>query len=85
SVLFADDRRWRIRAAPAHVVDTTGAGDVLAATMLAALAAGAPPTLAAQLGSAAASVVVEATATDALAHLPDRVDLRRKAVSIWAE
>jgi 1D-myo-inositol 3-kinase len=51
---------------PAREVDPTGAGDVFAAGFLLGLARGADPIDAARLGSAAASIVVEGRAGEAL-------------------
>ncbi len=62
-------RTRRVGAYPTHAVDPTGAGDVFAAGFLLALARGEDPVDAARLGAAAASIVVEARAGEALARL----------------
>lgn len=59
-------RTARVGIHPAREVDPTGAGDVFAAGFLLALARGADPAEAARLGAAAASIVVEAIAGEAL-------------------
>ncbi|HYG66679.1 MAG TPA: PfkB family carbohydrate kinase, partial [Anaeromyxobacteraceae bacterium] len=59
-------RTSRVGVHPAREVDPTGAGDVFAAGFLLGLARGAEPVEAARLGAAAASIVVEARAGDAL-------------------
>jgi 1D-myo-inositol 3-kinase len=59
---------------PAREVDPTGAGDVFAAGFLLGLARGADPVEAARLGSAAASVVVEGRAGDALPRVAEAME-----------
>ena len=58
SVLLHDGARIAIPAAPATVVDTTGAGDAYAAGFLAGLAAGRPLPDCGALGSRAAALVI---------------------------
>ncbi len=58
SVILRGAETWHIPAAPAVVLDTTGAGDAYAAGFLAAHAAGAPMEACGRLGSAAAAVVI---------------------------
>lgn len=64
---------------PAREVDPTGAGDVFAAAMLLGLARGDDPVLAARLGAAAASIVVEGLGGDALGRVGEAWE-RVKAV-----
>jgi sugar/nucleoside kinase (ribokinase family) len=59
SLVAADDEIWHVPAAPARVVDVTGAGDSYCGAFSAALARGDHPLDAARWASAAASVVVE--------------------------
>lgn len=59
---------------PAREVDPTGAGDVFAAGFLLGLARGADPVEAARLGSAAASIVVEGLAGEALPRVGEAVE-----------
>jgi fructokinase len=58
SVLLAGDARHEVAAAPARVVDTTGAGDAYAAGVLAALARGLPLPECGRWGSVAAAEVI---------------------------
>jgi sugar/nucleoside kinase (ribokinase family) len=55
----ADGERARVRAAPARVADTTGAGDALCAGFLAARLSGAPPAEALEQGVGLAAMAVE--------------------------
>ena len=55
----ADGERERVRAAPARVADTTGAGDALCAGFLAARLSGAPPAEALEQGVGLAAMAVE--------------------------
>jgi sugar/nucleoside kinase (ribokinase family) len=59
SLVAADDGIWHVPAAPARVVDVTGAGDSYCGAFSAALARGDHPVTAARWAAAAASVVVE--------------------------
>ncbi len=59
SLLLRGTERVEVAAAPAQVVDTTGAGDAYAAGFLAAHAAGHPLAACGQLGSLAAAAVIE--------------------------
>lgn len=68
--LFENRRRHWVDAHQATEVDPTGAGDVFGASLLAALSKGWTPIQAARLAAAAASVVVEGEAGQAL----DRID-----------
>jgi ribokinase len=52
------DQEWRVTAAPAHVLDTTGAGDAATGAYLGALLRGSPPDAALADAMAAAAVVV---------------------------
>src|SRR5690606_24497023 len=56
----------RVGVFPTREVDPTGAGDAFAAGFLLALARGAEPVDAARLGAAAASIVIEGRAGEAL-------------------
>ena len=58
SVLLAGEDRHEVAAAPARVVDTTGAGDAYAAGVLAALARGLPLPECGRWGSVAAAEVI---------------------------
>jgi sugar/nucleoside kinase (ribokinase family) len=58
SVLLAGGERHEIAAAPAQVVDTTGAGDAYAAGVLAALARGLPLPECGRWGSVAAAEII---------------------------
>ena len=58
SMLFRGDEAVTIAAAPAEVLDTTGAGDAYAAGVLAALAAGRDLAEAGRIGSVAAAAVI---------------------------
>ena len=58
SVVVRGDERVRVDAAPAAVVDTTGAGDAYAAGFLAGLTAGRSLAVCGQLGSIAAAEVI---------------------------
>jgi sugar/nucleoside kinase (ribokinase family) len=59
-------------------LDPTGAGDVFAAAMLLALAAGQAPADAARLGAAAASIVVEGVGGEALGRIGEAWERRRR-------
>jgi 1D-myo-inositol 3-kinase len=59
-------RTVRVGVHPAREVDPTGAGDAFAAALVLGLARGLPPVEAARLGAAAASVIVEGRAGEAL-------------------
>ena len=59
SVILRGDERTEVPAAPAHVIDTTGAGDAYAAGFLAAHAQGRPLAACGRLGSMAAAAVIE--------------------------
>jgi 1D-myo-inositol 3-kinase len=68
---------WRIGVYPTVAVDPTGAGDAFAAGFLHAFASGQSLEAAGRLGSAVASIVVEATGALALKRVPEafgRVD-----------
>jgi 1D-myo-inositol 3-kinase len=67
--IVARRRSFRVGVHPAREVDPTGAGDVFAAGFFLALARGADPVDAARLGAAAASVVVEGRAGEALPRI----------------
>jgi 1D-myo-inositol 3-kinase len=78
-----------VRGRTAHVgtfatreVDPTGAGDAFSAGFFLALSGGADPITAARLGAAAASVVVEARAGDALDRVADSAAARARAVPV---
>ena len=58
SILLTPQTRIEIDAAPAQVVDTTGAGDAFAAGFLTALTAGKTLEMCGRLGSAAAAVAI---------------------------
>ncbi len=58
SVVLRGSERHEIAAAPAHVVDTTGAGDAYAAGFLAGLCAGRPLRACGEMGSIAAAEVI---------------------------
>ncbi len=58
SVIVRGDERVRVDAAPAAVIDTTGAGDAYAAGFLAGLAAGRSLAVCGRLGSIAAAEVI---------------------------
>ncbi len=62
-------RTSRVGAFPARLVEPTGAGDVFAAGFFLGLARGATPVEAARLGAAAASIVVEGRAGEALGRV----------------
>lgn len=75
-------RTTRVGVHPARVVDPSGAGATFAAGFGYAIARGMTPIEAAQLGAAAASIVIEAVAGAGL----DRLDLARaRAVAIAVE
>lgn len=80
--LIRRGRTGRIAAYRTREVDPTGAGDVFSAGFFLGLAEGADPADAARLGAAAASIVVEARAGDALWRIPEaharRARLARK-------
>jgi ribokinase len=59
SLVAVDGDVWHVPAAPARVVDVTGAGDAYCGAFSAALARGEPPLSAARWATAVASVVVE--------------------------
>jgi len=59
SVILRGDERTEVPAAPAHVIDTTGAGDAYAAGFLAAHAQGRNLAACGRLGSMAAAAVIE--------------------------
>jgi fructokinase len=59
SVILRGDERIEVAAAPARVIDTTGAGDAYAAGFLAAHAQGRPLPACGRLGSLAAAAVIE--------------------------
>ena len=59
----------RVDAYPTHAVDPVGAGDVFSAGLFFGLARGELPRAAARLGAAAASIVVEARAGEALRRI----------------
>jgi len=63
-------RTTRVGIHPARELDPTGAGDAFAAGFLLSLARGRPAIEAAQVGAAAASIVVEGRAGDALPRVP---------------
>jgi len=66
-------------ALPAHVVDTTGAGDALVGAMAAALAEGMPVERALRFGMAAASVAVESPGCQPAMADRGRIDHRLAA------
>ena len=84
SVVITEHTTWDVGVADAEVADSTGAGDAFAASMLLGLGAGMSAQNAACFASAAASVVVEGTAGDAIKHLRDQVEWRMKSVSVCA-
>jgi sugar/nucleoside kinase (ribokinase family) len=59
SVILRGEERIEVPAEPAHVIDTTGAGDAYAAGFLAAHTQGKPLAACGRLGSAAAAAVIE--------------------------
>jgi 1D-myo-inositol 3-kinase len=69
--LVVRGRTVRVGAFRTQEVDPTGAGDVFSAGFFLGLAEGADPVEAARLGAAAASIVVEACAGDALDRIPE--------------
>jgi sugar/nucleoside kinase (ribokinase family) len=69
--LIVCGRTIRVGAFRTRQVDPTGAGDVFSAGFFLGLARGAEPVEAAQLGAAAASIVVEARGGDSLARIPE--------------
>lgn len=79
--LILRGRTIRVGAYRTREVDPTGAGDVFSAGFFLGLAEGADPADAARLGAAAASIVVEARAGDALGRIPEARD-RAPAVPI---
>lgn len=78
--LFVEGRAVRIGVFRTFQEDPTGAGDAFAAGLFHALARGDDPVKAAQLGAAAASVVVEARGGGALARVGEA---HARAPSIW--
>ncbi|HJM74414.1 MAG TPA: PfkB family carbohydrate kinase [Dehalococcoidia bacterium] len=62
----AGERSLHVEAAPADVIDTTGAGDVFATAYMLALAAGADDAAAARLASASAAAAIEQPGAGAL-------------------
>ncbi len=81
--LILRGRTVRVGAFRTREVDPTGAGDVFSAGFFLGLAEGADPADAARLGAAAASIVVEARAGDALHRIPEARD-RAPKVSLLA-
>ena len=69
--LLLRGRTLRVGAYPTRAADPTGAGDAFAAGFFLALAEGAAPAAAARLGAAAASIVVEARAGEALSRVAE--------------
>jgi 1D-myo-inositol 3-kinase len=78
--LFVRGQRAHVGTFPTREVDPTGAGDAFAAGFFLALARGAGPLDAARLGSAAASLVVEARAGDALGRVGAEAAVRANAI-----
>jgi sugar/nucleoside kinase (ribokinase family) len=72
----------RVGVHPSREVDPTGAGDVFAAAFFLGLARGADPIDAARLAAAAASIVVEARAGEALGRL---AEARQRVTAVTAE
>lgn len=85
SLLLSGGQTWKVGIAPARVVDPTGAGDVFTAILLIGQAVGMPVQQAVRAASAAASVVVEGIATDALDELRECVACRMEKVSVCAQ
>ena len=69
--VIAGGRTLRVGCYRTREVEPTGAGDVFAAALFLALARGAEPAEAARLGAAAASIVVEARAGEALDRIQE--------------
>jgi sugar/nucleoside kinase (ribokinase family) len=69
----------------AAVVDPTGAGDVYAAALFFALARGDPPEDAVRLAAAAASIVVEGRAGDALPRVRDAPARAARVPCAWRD
>ncbi len=82
--LILRGRTVQVDAYHTHEVDPTGAGDVFSAGFFLGLAEGADPVDAARLGAAAASIVVEDRAADALWRIPE-AHARRKQLAEQAE
>lgn len=83
--VYVGERCARVGICRAAPVDPTGAGDVFAAAFLHALARGEAWLNAAQLASAAASVVIEAQGASAISRLPELVLPRRDRLRAIAE
>ena len=79
--IYADGRGYKVPAFPRPVVDSTGAGDVFAASLLVALRQGVSPLEAAQFASCAASFAVEREGIEGVPPnrkaVEDRLDLYR--------
>ena len=67
--LLVRGRARRVGVFPAREVEPTGAGDVFAAALFQGLAEGLDPVESARLGAAAASIVIEARAGEALGRI----------------
>jgi sugar/nucleoside kinase (ribokinase family) len=81
SILYANGEKVIINAAPTHVVDPTGAGDVVAAAFFIRYRETGDPLDAAIFGTAAASVSIESRGT---LGLPDREAIEAR-LAIWNE
>jgi sugar/nucleoside kinase (ribokinase family) len=69
AVLSTSEGRQKVKACPAQIVDTTGAGDGFATGFLAGVLKGYAPVVCAQMGSVAASFVLEKVGCQT--NLPD--------------
>ena len=70
--IYADGRGYQVPAFPRPVVDPTGAGDVFAASLLAALREGMAPLEGAQFACCAASFAVERKGIDGMRWMVPR-------------
>jgi 1D-myo-inositol 3-kinase len=80
--LLVRGRSAHVGTFPTREVDSTGAGDAFSAGFFLALSGGADPITAARLGAAAASVVIEGRAGDALDRIADVAAVRASAVPV---
>jgi sugar/nucleoside kinase (ribokinase family) len=78
--VIVQGRTHRVGVHPVREVDPTGAGDVFAAGFLLGLARGMAPPEAARLGAAAASVIVEAEAGEAIPRIGEAWD---RMARVW--